>query len=269
MAGIIEFGLGERTLKPLGDRVRRGACTLIASSAPDQRQIRMLDEMMLRMARAQDLARGAHVAGRSPVARLSLHRFTAVRSAGAGNPATPLDVLAMLVEDHHHLPRYAVTRNPSAAAVPLALSATRPDVRVFLAQRGDLADDIDETLFNDPDREVRESLAWSTNRQALVSRFARTDERRLRAIAACRDLCPDEDFERLSRDPDNRVRAVVAGVTGRLIEDMVQVLARDRSANVRWHVLSHHPRRRDIAELLADDPDTMNAAQARGQLERD
>lgn len=227
----------------------------------------MDDEMMLRMPTTQDLVREASTSqDEARLRELSVHRFTAVRSAVAGNPATHPDVLARLVEDRHHLPRYAVTSNPSPSTVPLALSATRSDVRVILAQRHDLDDDIYEILFNDPDREVRESLAWSTDRPDLVARFSRSDERRLRAIAACRDLCTDEDFERLSHDPDNQVRATVAGQTGRLTEDMVQALARDRSANVRWHVLTHHPGRRDIAELLANDPDTMNASQARGQL---
>jgi len=102
-----------------------------------------------------------------------------------------------------------------------------------------------------------------------VARFAGSEERALRAIAACHDLCPEEDFERLSRDLDNRVRAVVASMTRRLTEDMVQRLVRDRSANVRWHVLTHHRDRRDIAESLVEDPDTMNASQARSQLADD
>lgn len=218
----------------------------------------------------QDLAhegRTSHDEAR--LRELSTHRVTAVRAAVAANPAAPPDILAKLVEDRHHLPRYAVAENPSPAAIQLALSASRSDVRVILAQRHDLDDDIYEILFADPSREVRESLGTSTDRPQWVSRFARSDERALRAIAACHPLCGWEDFERLSRDPDNRVRAVVASMTGRLSEDMVQRLVRDRSTNVRWHVLTHHPDRRDIAESLVEDPDTMNASQARDQLDAD
>lgn len=218
----------------------------------------------------QDLAhegRTSHDEAR--LRELSTHRVTAVRAAVAANPAAPPDVLAKLVEDRHHLPRYAVAENASPAAIQLALSASRSDVRVMLAQRHDLDDDIYEILFADPSREVRESLATSTDQPQWVARFARSDERTLRAIAACHHLCGEEDFELLSRDPDNRVRAVVASMTGRLSQDMVQRLVRDRSANVRWHVLTHHPDRRDIAESLVEDPDTMNASQARTQLDDD
>ncbi|MCF6378363.1 hypothetical protein L2K70_12180 [Nocardioides KLBMP 9356] len=197
---------------------------------------------------------------------LSTHRVTAVRTAVAGNPATPVDVLEVLAEDKHHLPRYEVTSNPRPEAVAVSMAARRSDVRVILAQRHDLPAEVYEALFSDPDRQVRESLATSTDRADLVARFAQDEEVSLRALAAIHPLCSDADFERLSRDPSNRVRATVAGERRRLSEDMVQRLARDRSANVRWHVLTHHRDRRDLAELLAQDADEMNAAQARHHL---
>ena len=48
-------------------------------------------------------------------------RFTAVRAAVARNAATPDDVLQVLVDDRHHLPRFAVAENLKPSALEVAL----------------------------------------------------------------------------------------------------------------------------------------------------
>lgn len=188
----------------------------------------------------RDLAREAATSTDEPRLReLASHRLARVRAAVATNPATPPDVLAVLVEDTHHLPRYAVTHNPSPAAVTAAMNASRTDVRCILAQRHDLDDDVYEALYTDPSPEVRDAVITSTDRPELVARAAGADDPRLRAVAAEHALCSDEDFERLSRDPDRWVRASAAAVPDRLTPEMVERLRRDRSEAVRWALHSH------------------------------
>ena len=199
---------------------------------------------------------------------LRTHRLTAVRTAVAKNPHTPVDVLVVLVADRHHLPRYGVAENPAPDAVQVALQAADSSVRVILAQRTDLDEGTYEVLMSDPDAEVRCSLVWSTHRSDLIERLATDRHYNVRAAVPHRELCPDHVIETLSRDPDNRVRASVAS-TDRLTDEMILRLVHDRSANVRWHLLTHHVERRDIAEVLASDTDEMNASQARHQLHPD
>jgi hypothetical protein len=47
---------------------------------------------------------------------------------------------------------------------------------------------------------------------------------------------------------------------------MISRFLHDKSANVRWHLLTHHRERRDIAEVLSHDTDDFNARQALAQL---
>lgn len=188
----------------------------------------------------QELAREtAATRDQDRLRELSTHRLTAVREAVGANPASPPDVLAALVEDPHHRPQYAVANNPSAAAVRAALHASGPSVRRILAGRRDLDEATYEALWHDPDRAVQDSLVTSTDRPELVARATRSDNHHIRGAAACHDLCTDEDFERLSRDPDHRVRGWVTTCSWRLTPEMVERLRRDPSKEVRWGLAAH------------------------------
>ncbi|MEO7783035.1 MAG: hypothetical protein ABIR97_00545 [Terracoccus sp.] len=74
-----------------------------------------------------------------------------------------------------------------------------------------------------------------------------------------------EDVEALSGDSTASVRAAAAA-SRRLTFDTLTRLAQDRSAQVRWHVLTMNPERLDLAATIARDSDETNAHQARRQL---
>lgn len=203
---------------------------------------------------------------------LSTHRLTRVRVADATHRSSPPDVLTALAEDRHHLPRYALMNNGSPEAVAAALGSSYGDVRMVLAQRHDLDDPVYEALFADPSWEVRVSLVTSTDRPDLVARAARSADHRVRAAAAQRDLCSDEDFEMLSRDPRAEVRGEVATRPDRLTPRMIGQLRTDRSADVRWTLLSHlrgGETLRAVAAELSDDPDEIVRGHARHRLGRE
>jgi hypothetical protein len=215
--------------------------------------------------------RAAEAAASSDVSvlrELSHHRFTAVREAVALNPATPFDVLTELAADRHHLPRYGVAGNEGPHAVAVALAAEDPGVRVILAQRRDLDSDTYDALVGDEHHEVRVALAERTDRIDLIERLAEDSHHDVRSVAANSDVCPPALVGQLSQDRDNRVRAAVSSRPD-LPEEVLQRLLADSSANVRWWLLVNHPDRRDIAEVLAEDTDEMNASQARTQLSWD
>ena len=218
------------------------------------------------MAVSDELAsEAATCADRDRLQALAGHRWTAVRAAVAENPATPADVLVQLVQDRSHLARFGVAQNPSPTAVEIALAATDTDVRVVLAQRLDLSDQVYEALLEDIDHTVRSSLASSTDRQHLLARLANDPHERVRGAISHNRACTQELLEMLSRDRSNQVRASVA-TTDLVTEEMLQRLARDKSASVRWWVIHRHWHRRDVVKLLADDPDEENAKAARSVL---
>ncbi|MFA6298536.1 MAG: hypothetical protein WC642_05180 [Nocardioides sp.] len=120
---------------------------------------------------------------------LSQHRLTAVRTAVAKNPSTPIDVLVDLVGDRHHLPRYGVAENPGSVSVQVVLEAADSSVRAILAQRRDLDAPTYEALLADPDKDVRENLVWSTDRPDFLQRLAADPHRSVRGSVPHRDIC--------------------------------------------------------------------------------
>lgn len=175
---------------------------------------------------------------------LATHRHTRVRAAVAGNPSTPPDVLTALTDDRHHRPRYGVAENPAPAAVAAAMAAPQADVRVILAQRHDLTEEVETALLADPDVRVAESLLSSTRRAELVTRAAGSPDHRVRAAAARSEACPTTVLDQLSRDPRAEVRVcVVTHASERLTEEQVRRLGLDRSGAVRYalgaHLLGH------------------------------
>ena len=171
---------------------------------------------------------------------LATHRHTRVRAAVAGNPSTPRDVLTALADDRHHRPRFGVAENPAPAAVAVAMAAPQADVRVILAQRHDLPEDVETALLADPDVRVAESLLSSTRRAELVTRAASSPDHRVRAAAARSKACPTKVLDQLSRDPRAEVRVcVVTHSSDRLTEEQVRLLSLDRSDVVRYALGAH------------------------------
>ncbi|WP_107767281.1 hypothetical protein [Nocardioides terrigena] len=197
---------------------------------------------------------------------LSAHRDKAVRAAAARNPSTPTDLLKMLAADKHHLVRFAVAENPNPRAWAVALGAADSDVRVILAQRGDLDGETLERLIIAPEREVRVSVVESTDRADVVRRLARDPDVHVRAAAATRpELLSDADLELLAADRIAQVRAV-AVQSRRLSPRTVTRLAADRSGNVRYFTLHAHPERLDLAKIMQEDKETDIAELARRRL---
>lgn len=196
---------------------------------------------------------------------LSVHRDKAVRAAVARNPATPDRTLEALAGDKHHLPRYGVAENPRAGAWLVALGAEDPGVRIVLAQRQDLDENVVEALAKDPDREVRESLARSSKNRHVLTRLSRDTHPHVRATTALNPALGEDDLENLARDRVANVRACAAH-SARLRPETVLELAADRSYMPRYEILRSHPGHRRIAEMLQDDPNSLVAHLARGRL---
>ncbi|MEU0269377.1 hypothetical protein [Nocardioides sp. NPDC006303] len=196
---------------------------------------------------------------------LAADRSPRVRAAVAQNPAAPPDLLHVLVEDRHYQVRFAVTENPNRHAIAIALASPIRDVREMVAHRGDLSSTDIEALMRDPAHQVREQLAqWSKDPEVLA-RLARDEHPSVRAESVLNQHLSREDTEMLAADRIARVRAVAAS-SRRLDPATLTRLASDRSANVRWHVLVFNPERLDLAALIAEDTDELNAGQAQSQL---
>jgi len=202
----------------------------------------------------------------SRLEELSTHRDKAVRAAVARNPAAPTGLLATLAADKHHLVRYGVAENPSSRAWAVALRAADPSVRVILAQRSDLDEGTLEQLVSAAEREVRVSVAESTDRVDVLARLVGDPDHQVRAATATRaSLLTDADLELLAADRVAQVRAVAAQ-SRRLSADTVTKLSVDRSGNVRYFILEAHPERIDLAEVMQHDKESDIADLARARL---
>lgn len=214
---------------------------------------------------SDDPSRAAAERRADELRRLSRDRRTAVRMAVARNPHAPEDLLQVLVRDKAFGVRFAVAENLNPAAVPVALEAPDPDVRVILAQRLDLDPETYERLLI-AERDVRVSLTESSQDPKILSRLAADEEQLVRASVSSNPALPTSDLETLARDRLARVRAVAAQ-SRRLSPETVLRLARDRSAVVRYFTLEQHPFI-EVAELLVDDPDEEIARLAKTGVKR-
>jgi hypothetical protein len=192
---------------------------------------------------------------------LASSRFTAVRAAVAQNAATPDEVLEVLVEDRHHLPRFAVAHNLKPSALALALRAPDSSVRRVLAQRQDLPAAVIQTLIQDPERDIRVGLGWSTRDEGVLRSLAADADSRVRGVVPFNAVTPDDLIDALARDPDRGVRCSVV-TSYRASEEQLQRLLRDKSSLVRYWVLQYYSRRPDILDALDHDPDSEIAEQA-------
>ncbi len=110
-------------------------------------------------------------------------------------------------------------------------------------------------------------MAEVTQDASVVAALARDPHPAVRSTILLNPMLSDTDAEMLASDPIARVRATAAGCR-RLRPETLSQMADDRSSLVRWSVLVDNPERLDLARRIADDPDEMNASQARAQLER-
>ena len=193
-------------------------------------------------------------------------RSPKVRTAAAENPSTPPDVLARLVEDDRWQVRFAVAENPSLEACRIALSCTDPDVRGLAAQRDDVSTAQVEQILEDPAHSVRERLAEAATDEGVLRRLANDPHPLVRASVALNDAVPVDVLQALAQDGRARVRSAAAA-SRRLPYEALTPMANDRSVEVQWRVLVSSPERLDLAAEIAEHPDTMNADQARTQLQ--
>ncbi|MGK5683176.1 hypothetical protein [Actinoplanes sp. URMC 104] len=185
----------------------------------------------------------------------------ATRQAVATNPATPAEVMIALLSDPHWSVRLSVIDNPSIdRTVQHAMcQATDKDVRLVLAQRPGLPAGISARLARDTKRVVREALAQCTDDPATLQLLLRDDDARVRGCAGMNPGTTVAQRRQLVRDPAWEVRSSVVhakAVHGwEIPETDLLVLARDRSATVRYWLANLPGATRRVYEVLADDPD--------------
>lgn len=198
---------------------------------------------------------------------LASDRSPKVRQAVARNPSAPIDVLNALARDEKWAVRFAVAENPSPHALPVALGASDPDTRGRAAQRDDLDAASIQLLLHDPVHTVRQRMAEVTQDQSVAAALARDPHPAVRSTILLNPMLSETDVEMLASDPIARVRATAAGCR-RLRPEILSRMADDRSSLVRWSVLVDNPERLDLARKIAQDPDEVNASQAKAQLAR-
>jgi hypothetical protein len=161
-----------------------------------------------------------------------------------------------------------VAQNPGQQALPVAIGAADPETRGVAAQRDDLDVASVHLLLQDPVHTVRERLAKVAEDVRAVAALARDPHPAVRAAIVLNSRLSDADLEMLARDPIAQVRGTAAA-SRRVSSETLTGLAGDRSSQVRWSVLVGNPERLDLARILAEeDPDEMNASQAKAQLRR-
>lgn len=201
------------------------------------------------------------------LSELASDKSPKVRQAVAANPSTSLDVLDVLVRDEKWAVRFAVAENPGPHALAIALAASDADVRGRAAQRSDLdASDV-QLVLRDPVHTVRERMGEVTRDPVVVAALARDSHPAVRSTILLNPTLTEADAEMLASDPIAQVRATAAGCR-RLRPETLSRMADDRSSLVRWSVLVDNPERLDLARKIAEDPDEMNASQAKAQLTR-
>lgn len=189
-----------------------------------------------------------------------------VRYAVAANPSTPTDLLVALSHDDQVVVRLGVADNPQPIAIKIALRSDDHETRKRVVHRRDLTPQVWQQLLDDPDHRVRAEIAMECPDPQFIARLVRDSHPEVRASAVHSRHLTSADAEQLAADRIATARAA-AGTSGKLQPATLIRLARDRSVLVRWCVLINNPNRTDIATIIAaEDPDEMNAGQARAQL---
>jgi hypothetical protein len=116
----------------------------------------------------------------------------------------------------------------------------------------DLADDVAATLSADPDPEVRGRLAATTSDPELLARLLTDPSDLVRRGATENPLLSRDQLLGLATDTSRRVRIHLAGFSRALPLDVLELLAHDRSVDVRW-ALTMCRQPASIAEILHND----------------
>lgn len=154
-----------------------------------------------------------------PPAALSFaakHPDSELRAAAARHPRCPQSALARLVEDTHHTVVTSAARNPTLGSVARAGLAFHHEASIRrLAALGPLTAEAIARLAVDDDEMVRQSVAGRFHLTPTdVSRLCEdpSPTTRLRLAEAILDdpFADPRVLDRLGRDPDPDVRAVIA-----------------------------------------------------------
>ncbi|MFF3853198.1 hypothetical protein [Micromonospora sp. NPDC002575] len=160
-----------------------------------------------------------------------------VRLAVAKNPSCPPAILANLAIDAVLDVRFAVLENPNADYQARQAICRSPDedMRRLLAESNSVEEDIRNELLSDPSAAVRAGMAANTTAPHILAALIQDADAKVRAGAALNPLTSTEQRRRLARNKSASVRiALVQSVE--LAREDLEVLATDRSANVRWWV---------------------------------
>lgn len=247
---------------------------------------------VLREAQEQSTAPGRLV-------ELSTHRAIDIRIEVAKNPATPLSSLREMGGDRSARIREAVAQNPavpddllltlsgdavasvrqSAAlsargrrTVLLALTASPHSVvREIVASLNNPVEQLDreiqEVLSQDDSWEARARIARSTQFRDLFKRLLADEHPQVRGQSGANPRATLDDFERLTTDRSAVTRRIAVAVGVRYpSDDQLMRLARDRSADVQWAVITRVGSPRAAVEIVAEEGDDMNRHQASAVL---
>lgn len=241
---------------------------------------------------------GNYSASRARLAELALHRSVSVREMVAGNPSLGQDTIEKLARDDAWRVRAAAATRPELSdATLLALAsdakdqvrwatvenaATRPSVITTLAASPDrlvrqlvahhnrafpLPHAVQAALAEDESPDTRGSIAASTQYRDVFANLLRDPDPQTRGRCAENERATREDFELLLADSSRVTRrtAVAIGVIFPDDEQLIR-LARDRSADVRWHVVFRVDAPREALQIIADEDDEMNSRHALSAL---
>lgn len=196
----------------------------------------------------------------------------ATREAVATNARTPPGILISLLSDGHFDVRWAATTNPAVdLRVQQAIcAAPYQDIRLTLAQQPHLPAEIVALLANDPAWPVREAVAEHSDDPAVLPILLNDPHPDVRAMAAKNPHTTAAQRRQLVHDRNAQVRAALvlamATLGWDIPEEDLLLLARDRSANVRFWVASLPGSTRPVYEVLAQDADGQIATNARQWL---
>ena len=145
-----------------------------------------------------------------------------------------------------------------------------PEVRQFVAWHNSVSQldrDVQTRLAADPEREVRQHIAETTQYRALFDQLLEDSDPRVRGVCAGNPRATRSDIERLLSDRSATVRSMAVAL-GVVFPDDEQLLrmARDRSANTQWALIMRVDAPREALEIVAREGDEMNRAQAQASL---
>lgn len=208
---------------------------------------------------------------------LAAHKSVRVRQAVAGNRGAENRTLSRLLDDEVPEVRLEATttarnrRELHSALVHHDDKSVRAlFVWVLESDPICIAHADQQFLAGDSFRDVRCALAGRTPYADVFDRLLHDDDARVRGWCASNPRISLDQVERLVTDRawSTRSLSVVTGLRYPTDEQLIR-LARDRSAEVRWAVLSRVDAPREALEIIAQDSDDMNRQHAERVLNGD